>query len=180
MSRLPVVTPYAQTIPAVMNYLLSLAHPRFTVAMGWMQFVDSIIGDPERPERAIARFQSLKVPDDELYSYAYTRMDIDRYCDLSTPNLRYIPWGSGPVDNDALLLYIVENFHVLLMEADVQIDIATSADGTGAWNITVTPSPLHPIWFGVLHLAVVPAGDIRSIVWKLAHPTLDPTLPPQL
>lgn len=177
MARLPIVTPYAQTIPAVMNYLLARTYPRFQIAADQMQYVDSIIDDPARPERAEARYRHIAKPDGALNQFSYTRLNLDRYADLYTLNWRYLAVGNAVPADETLFDYVLTHFQVLLTGEDAIVEFAPELDETNALSIIIRPNTDHPIWFGALRLWAVPTDDIRALVTKLVHHTIDPTHP---
>lgn len=175
MLPLPKLSPYGQTVPAVMNYLLSHTYPRYAISSRLMQFVDSVVEDPAKPELATARFTTFAAPEDEPVRLPYQRMELARYCELFTPNLRYLPLGDTVPSNDQLLEYVLNAYQILLIEQDVAIDVSDELDSTTARRITVTPVTDHPIWYGAMELHITTVDDIRPNILRLVYPGLNPT-----
>lgn len=175
MTRQSVVRPYAQLTPAAMTTLLASTHPRFATSAARLEFIESVVDDASRPERAVAHYRGRQDGEERRYSFDYTRMDLDRYCDLYRVNYRFLPFGDE-VDELRVLSYILDRFQVFLPIGFTDVSVAAEADESGAYDLSVIPYPDNPVWYGTLRLKVVAENDLRAIAGVLMFPELDPTL----
>ena len=174
MARFPIVTPYAQTIPAVMNYLLSRTAPNFRIDMAQVEYVDSVF-EHRDPDRAEALFRHTAAPEGSVFRIPYRRLDIDRYADLSPPHKRYLALASTDLDLPVVLALVLERYQVLLDPTHVQLAVNADPDDPTRQSVIVQPVPTHPVWIGQLQLWNVAANDIRLHVTRYHHPDIDPT-----
>ncbi len=173
----PLINMYNQTTAALMQGLLAETKSRFAIDPDRLSYVRSEVPSPERdPELAIAYYRDVRRgTEGTQIPMQYQRLHIDVYANLYPVHLRYLPWMDREFTDDELLIYVSENFKVLLMLEDVTIQIQESNSNPPAQQITITPKWQHAVWFGSLQLWAVQENDLRSVIAQRHYPQFDPT-----